>query len=446
MSVPFGPIALTLGEIAKQIRGIFETFIDPRTGKNSHYTMVDAGLSAFSVFFMQSPSFLEHQRTLEQAHGENNARTLFGVHEIPTDNQIRTLLDPTPPAMVRPAYSFLFNALREAGVVDSHRSLNGTLLLALDGTEYFSSQKLQCDQCSTRQHANGTVTCFHTALTPVLVKPGCGKVIPLAPEFVTPQDGAEKQDCEINAAKRWLAVYGEELRRLGVTVLGDDLYCHEPFCLVLLSFGLGFILVCKPTSHATTYEWLEYLERIGAVRTVVRTRWTGKRHETDTYRYAADVPLRDADDALKVNWCELTTTTTADGNVLYRNAFATNQALDDGNVAEVVEAGRSRWKIENENNNTLKTKGYHFTHNFGHGQQHLSSLLASLIILAFLTHTVLEWVDDKFQLLRQKLPSRRRLFDDIKTLTSYLCFDSWEALIDFMLESFNRPPPEPKTG
>jgi len=67
-----------------------------------------------------------------------------------------------------------------------------------------------------------------------------------------------------------------------------------------------------------------------------------QRHETDTYRYAADVPLRDADDALKVNWCELTTTTTADGNVLYRNAFATNQALDDGNVAEVVEAGRSR--------------------------------------------------------------------------------------------------------
>ena len=94
MSVPFGPIALTLGEIAKRIRGTFETFIDPRTGKNSHYTMVDAGLSAFSVFFMQSPSFLEHQRTLEQAHGENNARTLFGVHGIPTDNPIRTLPDP----------------------------------------------------------------------------------------------------------------------------------------------------------------------------------------------------------------------------------------------------------------------------------------------------------------------------------------------------------------
>jgi hypothetical protein len=388
---------------------------------------------------------LEYQRTLEQAHGENNARTLFGVHEIPSDNQIRTLLDPTPPSMVKPAYSSLFSALRESGVVDSHRSLNGSLLIAFDGTEYFSSQAIHCDKCSTRQHANGTVTYFHSVVTPVLVKPGCDKVIPLAPEFVTPQDGNEKQDCELNAAKRWLAEHGEEFGQLKAIVLGDDLYCHEPYCLNLRVYGLSFILVCKPSSHPATYEWLEYLERNGAVRTVVRTRWTGKRHETDTYRYAAAVPLRDAKDAMEVNWCELTTTT-ADGKVLYRNAFATDLALDDGNVAEVVEAGRSRWKIENENNNTLKTKGYHFEHNFGHGKQNLSSLLASLIILAFLVHTVLGWADAKFELLRQKLPSRKRLFDDIKTLTSYLCFDSWEALMDFMLESFNRPPPKPKTG
>jgi hypothetical protein len=75
--------------------------------------------------------------------------------------------------------------------------------------------------------------------------------------------------------------------------------------------------------------------------------------------------------------------------VLYRDAFATTLALNDGNVAEVVAAGRCRWTIENENNNTLKTKGYHFEHNYGYGQRHLSSWLASLIILAFLTHTVL---------------------------------------------------------
>ncbi len=176
-----------------------------------------------------------------------------------------------------------------------------------------------------------------------------------------------------------------------------------------------------------------------------RTHWTGRRHETDTYRYAHANPLRDAAEALEVSWCELVTTDD-DGKVLYRNAFATRLALDDGNVAEVVAAGRRRWKIENENHNTLKTQGYHFAHNLGHGQQHLSSLLASLIILACLTHTVLVWREGKYPLLRKKLPSRKRRFNDLRTLTSDLCFQSGEALMDFMLDSFTRSPTKPETG
>jgi hypothetical protein len=229
---------------------------------------------------------------------------------------------------------------------------------------------------------------------------------------------------------------------LGVTLLGDDLYCHEPFCREALQRGFDFILVCKPDSHALVAEWLEFLDRGGAVKTVVRRRWTGQRREIDTYRYAQAIPLRDGDDALLVNWCELTTTDEK-GHVLYHNSFATSLALDDRQVPEVVAAGRSRWKIENENNNTLKTKGYHFEHNYGHGQQHLSSVLASLIILAFLVHTVLEWMDDQYQLLRQKLPSRQRLFGDIRTLTSYLCFESWGDLMTFMLQSFEPNPQRP---
>lgn len=127
--------------------------------------------------------------------------------------------------------------------------------------------------------------------------------------------------------------------------------------------------------------------------------------------------------------------------------------MDDANVAAVVAAGRARWKIENENNNTLKTKGYRFEHNYGHGEQYLSSLLATLIMLAYLLHTLLDLMDDKFCLLRQILPSRKRLFDDMKALTTYLCFDSWEHLLDFMLEGWtNTPknqiirPPKPGVG
>src|SRR5918997_1730851 len=403
MSVPFGSNVLTFSEVAKQLRTTFETFTDRRRGKNTHYTLVDAGLSAFSVFFMQSPSFLEHQRTMQDTQGKDNAQTLFGVHQVPTDNHIRSLLDAVDPAEVYPMVPYIFKGLQQAGVVDSYRAVSNSVLLTLDGTRYFCSQKIHCPYCSTQHHANGSVTYFHSVLTPVVVKPGCDKVIPLAPEFVRPQDGQAKQDGEINAAKRWLGRWGSEYASLGVTVLGDDLYCHEPFCRELVAQGFGFILVCKPQSHPLLYEWVEFLERSGSVKTRVRKRWTGKRHEIDTYRYVSAVPLRAGDEALVVNWCELTTT-------------------------------------------TLKTKGYHFEHNYGHGQQFLSSLLATLILLAYGLHTLLEWMDDKYQLLRQKLPSRQRLFNDIRALTTYLCFDSWDALLVFMLSGFSHPPPKPKTG
>ena len=155
MSVPFSPFVLTLDDITQQIRSTFAQFTDPRRGKNTRYTLVDAGLSAFSVFFRQSPSFLEYQRSLEQTQGKNNAQTLFGVHHIPSDNQIRHRLDATEPGRVKPLFSSLFDALNQAGVIETYRSVNQTLLLAFDGVEYFSSPAIHCPNCSTRQHANG---------------------------------------------------------------------------------------------------------------------------------------------------------------------------------------------------------------------------------------------------------------------------------------------------
>ena len=155
---------------------------------------------------------------------------------------------------------------------------------------------------SAVKHANGSITYHHSALTPVLIK-----VIPLFPEFIQPQDGAEKQDCELYAAKRWLAANGDKFAQLGTLVGGDDLYSREPLCLQLIELKLDFIFVCKPSSHPTTQEWLDFLEQQRTIRHLTRRRWTGKRHETDTYRYVNEVPLRDGEDALKVNWCEITT-------------------------------------------------------------------------------------------------------------------------------------------
>lgn len=265
--------------------------------------------------------------------------------------------------------------------------LGGTTLVALDGTEYFNSQKVHCACCSSKTLKNGKIHYSHSVVTPVIVSPHQDAVIPLPPEFIRPQDGADKQDYELAASKRWITSESGYLP-VNTTILGDDLYCRQPFCQQLLQQGWHFILVCKPDSHKTLYEWVDDFQRLGQVGMLEKKRWTGKQHQTERYRFVNQVPLRNTDDALMVNWCEVEIIDSK-GKIIYRNAFATDYTLDNNNVAEIVKAGRTRWKIENENNNTLKTKGYNFSHNFGHGKQHLSALLASLIVLAFLTHTLI---------------------------------------------------------
>ena len=98
--------------------------------------------------------------------------------------------------------------------------------------------------------------------------------------------------------------------------------------------------------------------------------------------------------------------------------------------------------MENENNNVLKTKGYHLEHNFGHGKKHLSSLLLTFNLLAFLFHTVLEIMDERYKLIRDELPTRKTFFDDIRALTKYMYFDSWDSLLAFMIRGLELDPPD----
>jgi hypothetical protein len=431
---------LTVDALVQAVRSTFRGLPDVRKGgNNQRYTKEDAGLAAFSVFFTQSPSFLDYQTRMQKERGRNNATSLFGVHRLPSDQQIRNLLDPVAPSSLAPLLLEVVETLYQGGALETHRAFTGGFLAALDGTQYFTSEKIACPHCTTRTHADGTVRYTHTAVTPVLLAPGQEAVFPLPPAFVVPQDGHDKQDCELAASGRWLAQWAPRIAPWGITFLGDDLYCHQPFCHQVLAQGCHFLFVCLPPSHATLYEWVADFERVGAISTRVVTRWTGTQHITDTYRYLNDLPLRDGDDARLVGWCELTTTDAA-GRVVYRNAWATSHAVTAENVVALVAAGRSRWKIENENNNTLKTKGYHFEHNYGHGQQHLSAVLATLILLAYLMHTVLERVDRRYRAIRAQLPSRRTFFEHLRALLQYLPFDTWEHLFDFMLDALAPAP------
>ena len=165
----------------------------------------------------------------------------------------------------------------------------------------------------------------------------------------------------------------------------------------------------------------------------------GSQWHTHTYRWAQQVPLAEGADALKVNWCEVTVTD-PESQVLYHNAWITDWPITAQNVAALVASGRARWKIENEHNNTLKTKGYHLEHNFGHGQQHLAALLATMNLLAFLFHTVLGFSDAHYRLVRAALPSRQTFFQHVSALTHYLHFPSWAGLLRFMLRGLELGP------
>jgi hypothetical protein len=250
---------LKLDNMLKSLEEIFDNLPEHRQGKNNHYEIADAGMGAFSVFFTQSPSFLAYQRDMKLRKGRSNAESLFALREIPSDNQIRNLLDPINPQYLERCYRQIFQGLEQSGILKGYRSFANTLLVAIDGTEYFSSQKIHCEQCSQRTLSNGKTKYYHSVVTPVIVQPGNEHVISLEPEFITPQDGTEKQDCEIQAAKRWLEKHGNYYAKQLMTILGDDLYSRQPFCQELKDKNFHFILVCKPDSHINLYETVDFL-------------------------------------------------------------------------------------------------------------------------------------------------------------------------------------------
>lgn len=426
---------LSFAVMLSYLTRVLEGVEDPRQPSNARrYHLRDLVLGAFAVFYLQCPSFLEHQRQMQSRHGHNNAQRLFGVMTIPTPNQIKNVLDEVSAAVLFPIFRWVCQALSAQGFLKAYEVLDEQILVGLDGTEYFSSASIHCAQCSHRTHKSGDVSYHHDVILPVIVAPGQEQVISLMPEFIRPQDGAQKQDSETAAAKRWITAHHDLVAPGHLTVLGDDLYSRQPMCQTCLDHQVNFIFVCLPTSHRALYEWLAYLEAHDEVHRHQARVWTGREYELRQYRYVNGIPLREEQPALLVNWCEVTVIREADGHQRYHNAFITLHPIDDATVAEIVTAARARWKSENENHNVLKTKGYHLEHNFGHGQQHLAMTLLTLNVLAFLFHTVLHLVDASYQRIRQQRGTRKGFFQDLQTLTKYLLFDSWQHLIDFMLD------------
>jgi hypothetical protein len=330
-------------------------------------------------------------------------------------------------------FKTVYEWLETNRIIDEFKYLDNQILMALDGTEYYSSKKINCPHCNCRNHRNGSVTYYHQAVTPVIVSPIKKQVINFAPEFIKKQDGKTKQDCENAAVKRWLAKNNLEREKTKITLLGDDLYSRQPICDLALEQGYNFIFVAKPSSHKSLDEWISFLEKNGEVITGEIKKYEKGKQRIYRYRYVNNIPLRDSEPSLMVNWYEVEIFDTAKNKVIYKNSFITNHKLNEQNIFSIIVSGRSRWKVENESNNILKNQGYNLEHNFGHGQENLSEILLSLNLLAFLFHNVLDLVNGMYQKVREILGTRKRFFNDIRALLNYIWFPSWNDLFIFIL-------------
>lgn len=418
-------------ELMRRAKVVMGKVRDTRKRSNAtKYDMVEAGMGALSVFTMQEPSFLSHQERLAQVSTSHNFETMFGCAKIPTTTQMRNILDDADPAEFDGLYYNGLEILEARGGLVPFECLDG-VLIAVDGTQHHSSEKIQCVNCSTKTHKTSQRTTYHhTVLCATIVAPGVKEAVPLVPEFITPQDGHEKQDCENVAFKRWMGKHKENYKYLNPTILGDDLFSKQPTCDVVLKAGYNFIFVCKPESHKTLYEYLSGAELKTASSSVKK----GQKKYVYQYKFMNHVPIRDGDDAIAVNWLEMTEVLGKTGKVSFKNTFITSHLITPDNAHAIGCAGRARWHLENENNNTLKTKGYRFEHNYGHGQRNLSMVLATLSISAFLVHTIMNIVDALYIKAKQAHGSRINFFNMIRAFTSIIIFASWDSLMRFMIK------------
>ena len=424
---------LTFDAFRDDLARTFAQIEDTRDPQRLTWELAAVLLSAFAMLFFQHPSLLEYQRRMKERTGQSNLERVFRVLAIPSDTQMRELLDGVPTEPLRRVLPQTFEQMRRVGWTARFVTAVGGekyYPVVVDGSEYFHSTQIHCPHCLHQRQANGETHYSHLVVGATVTRAGSQAILPLAVEEVRNREEQEPQDCELVAAKRLVKRLRTEHRQLAMCIVGDDLYGHEPLIAELQRLRLRFVFVAKPSSHAALFAQLEEREQRGECVHGTWTEGTGPRRRTFVYRSARGVPLTQAG-AVRVNFLEVWEQR-PDGTVGYHNSWVTDFAVMPETVAAIVGIGRSRWKIENEQFNVQKNHGYELEHNYGHGQQTLSRVFYLLNLLAFLAHKLLEFGDRLYQQC-QVGESRRGLWTLFRSAFYLLAFDTWEALLRYHL-------------
>jgi hypothetical protein len=402
------------------VRSGFATIPDPR-GEDVDIPLTDALMSAFAMFSLKAPSLL----AFDKERAEGNLHTIYGIERVPCDTHMREILDLISPKVLRPVFTSVFRQLQRGKALESMEFLDGHYLLALDGTGYFSSQTIHCASCLHKVHRNGAITYFHQMLGAAIIHPDLRAVIPLMPEPIVNQDGTAKNDCERNAAKRFIAKLRKDHPHLRFIVTEDSLSSNAPHIETLHAHGLRYILGVKDGDHAFLFEQVQAADQAGRVTAYERhDRAAGVIHR---FRFVNDLPLNASHPNVRVNFIEYWE---IGQNKVQHFSWVTDLRVSTRNVYHLMRGGRARWKIENETFNTLKNQGYNFEHNYGHGEQHLSVVFAMLMMLAFLVDQTQQLCCALFQAVWAKLGSKRLLWERMRALFYDYALQSMRQLLE----------------
>jgi hypothetical protein len=400
---------------------------DDRRESSVSFAMSDCLMAAFAMFSLKDPSLLAFQ----ERQDDPSLKNLYHISKIPSDTQMRDILDPVQVDGLNECFADIFHELQRGGVLKDYMLIDGNYLLAIDGTGYFSSSNIHCPSCLEKINKAGKTKYAHQMVAAVLVHPSRKEVIPLAIEPIVKQDGQTKNDCERNATRRLLARIKQQHPKLKLIVTEDGLASNAPHIEDLRSYGYHYILGAKPGDHAHLFESVIDAGDNGKLYSVTM-KHLDKKGSTSQTQWAKGMPLNASHADMLVNFIDHTQFG-GEGNVTKRFSWVTDLPVTAGVVGCLVRAGRSRWRIENETFNTLKNQGYHFEHNYGHGKQNLSTVLATLMMLAFLVDQVQQACCPLFQAVLAKVKSRRSLWDRQRSAVLAFVFRSFRELYESLL-------------
>ena len=421
-------------------RGLGE-ITDHRSGEIK-ISLPDALMSAFAMFSLKDPSLLAFDSRRDDVATLHNLQTVFGICNVPSDSQMRDICDPVAPDNLRPLFRDIFRHIQRGKKLKPMEFMDGHYILALDGTKIFESKKLNSDACLVKRNRKGEETYYQMMLGAAFVCPGFREVIPLCPEMIVRQDGETKNDCERNAAKRFIKHYRREHPHLKTIVVEDGLSSNAPHISLLQQHDIRYILGVKQGDHDFLFRQVDSACESGEAVEFSMDDETNPK-VLHWFRVVNGVALNQSNSDLAVNFLEYWEVTTQKNGKekIQRFSWVTDFEITRENAYQIMRAGRVRWKIENETFNTLKNQGYHLEHNFGLGEKYLSTIFTLLMMLAFLVDQAQQLCCPLFRASWEKSGSKRALWERMRGIFKEFFLDSMETFYRMVVDGHQRQVP-----